>query len=52
MAMLTWWGSPTRIAPTVSLQKLDHLFNGSTIFADAEPLTVRLRGVMILEDED
>lgn len=52
MAWFKWWGAPTRIADSVALRRLDQLFPETLAFANAEPLTVRVRGAMILEDED
>jgi hypothetical protein len=51
MSQRTKWGVP-RSAAVRDLLPLTQSFPGETGFAEAEPITVRLRGVEIREDED
>ncbi len=53
MSMVKWWGAPTQIGESVTLsRRLDQLFPETSAFENAQPLTIRVRGVMILEDYD
>jgi hypothetical protein len=51
MTERTKWGVP-RSSATPGLRPLTQLFPGETKFEKAEPITVRLRGVEVREDED
>ena len=53
MSMVKWWGAPTQIGESVALSpRLDQFFPETSTFENAQPLTIRVRGVMILEDYD
>ncbi|OQY35730.1 MAG: hypothetical protein B6I38_01360 [Anaerolineaceae bacterium 4572_5.1] len=47
-----WWGSPRNLGASAPLQQLSQLFTEEPVLQKAEPLTVRIRGVMIKEDQD
>ena len=51
MSMLKWWGAPARVGESVALsRRLDQLFPDTLAFENAQPLTIRVRGVMVRED--
>lgn len=52
MSSVKWWGTPLNLGSTKALQQLNQPFPGESTFAEAEPITVRIRGVMIREDKD
>lgn len=52
MNNLHWWASPLDLNDFSNLQRLDDYFGKNSEFHSAEPLTVRFRGTMVLEDEE
>ena len=53
MSDVRWMCAPSRIGESVVLSdRLDQVFKDSSVFENAQPLTVRVRGVMILEKYD
>lgn len=53
MLKVKWWGAPTQIGESVALSgRLDQLFPRTATFENTQPLTIRVRGVMIAEDYD
>jgi hypothetical protein len=49
---MKWLGTHTGVAETPGLGRLSESFSDTDAFARAQPLTVRVRGVMIVEDRD
>lgn len=47
-----WRGTSSQLTESTALRRLDDTFPETEVFADAQPLTVRLRGVMIQEQRD
>ncbi|WP_428265339.1 hypothetical protein [Haliangium sp.] len=53
MTTRRWWGAPVQLGDAAPLQRLDTLFSpDEPVFTAAQPLTVRVRGIMIREDMD
>jgi len=53
MSDVKWMCAPSQIGESVALSdRLDRLFKDSSVFGNAQPMTVRVRGVMILEKYD
>ena len=52
LTRLKWWGGPLNLGDEQTLLRLDQLFPDAALFSEADPLTVRLRGVMVREDAD
>ena len=47
MSLSKWWGTTNQLGDGAALTAdLDKLFAGSTVMANAEPLTIRVHGVM------
>ena len=53
MPATNWWAAPTTIGDRAPLtNRLDRHLDKTTLFADAEKMTVRVRGVMVREAMD
>lgn len=53
MSNRNWWGAPHTLTSSTPLRRLDQLFDERVpVITEAEPLTLRIRGVMIQEDKD
>ncbi len=53
MTRRRWWGAPLALERPAALRRLDQLFTDTEpTFGMAQPLTVRVRGFMLREDED
>jgi len=53
MSASKWWGASEKIGELTKLSsRLDRLFPKTKMMANAEPFTVRVRGVMVLESKD
>ena len=53
MSTARWWIAPTKIEESVSLSlRLDRLLPDSSQIQNAEPITIRVRGVMVHEEYD
>jgi len=53
MSTAKWWGTPAHIQDSIKLsRRLDLLFPDTNIFENAQPLTIRVRGVMVVEEYD
>ncbi len=52
MAKFRKWGASRKIGLKTKLTRMDELFPEESLFEEADPITVRVRGVLILENED
>jgi len=50
MSMARWWGAPQTLEDTALTPDLGQCFEETRMFENAQPMTVRVRGVMVLED--